>query len=302
VERIAYSGWQRCYRLTNDLVDLIITADVGPRVIRFGFRDGDNQFWEDPDLLGRTGGGEWVNYGGHRLWHAPEAQPRTYAPDNGPVRVEERDGVGHFIQPVEPSTGIQKSMEIELDPDVARVRVTHRLRNTNLWPVTLAPWALSVMAPGGTGILPLPPRGTHAEQLQPNTRLTLWAYTDMSDPRWSWATRYVLLRQDAQADTPQKVGSYVPQGWVGYARANALFVTVFTPAPRVDYPDMGANAELFTNSHMLEVETLGPLAEVAPEAQVSHVETWHLFEGVPQPETEGDVVAQVEPLVASLAQ
>ncbi len=300
MERITYKGWQRCYRLTNDLVDLVVTADVGPRVIRFGFVGGENQFWEDPDLLGCTGGDQWVNYGGHRLWHAPEVQPRTYAPDNDPVRVDERDGTACFIQPIEPTTGIQKSLEIRLEPDAAAVQVTHRLHNTNLWPVTLAPWAISVMAPGGTGVLPLPPRGPHAQNLQPNTRLVLWAYTDMEDPRWTWGTRYVLLRQDRERVTEQKAGAYVPRGWVAYARAGTLFVTTVTPVPGADYPDLGANVELFTNSQMLEVETLGPLANLEPGGDISHVETWHLFDGVPRPRTDEDVVAHVEPLVAPL--
>ena len=59
-----------------------------------------------------------------------------------------------------------------------RVRVTHRLHNRGLWPVTLAPWALSAMAPGGTAILPLPPRGSHADNLLPVSHLVSWAYTD----------------------------------------------------------------------------------------------------------------------------
>ena len=300
MEKITYGDWDRCYRLANDVVELVVTADVGPRVIRFGFVDGENQFWEDPALLGHTGGDEWVNYGGHRLWHAPEARPRTYAPDNEPIRVDQVDGAARFTQPVEPTTGIEKSLALRLDPDAARVEVTHHLHNTNLWPVTLAPWALSVMAPGGVGILPLSPRGAHEENLQPNTRLTLWAYTDMADPRWTLGTRYVLLRQVPGAETAQKVGTYAPQGWVAYARAGALFVTTVTPEAGATYPDLGANVELFTNADMLEVETLGPLATLEPGADLAYVETWHLFDGVLQPQTEEDVVTHVEPLVAPL--
>jgi hypothetical protein len=130
--------------------------------------------------------------------------------------------------------------------------------------------------------------------------MTLWAYTDMRDPRWTWGTRYVLLRQVPGAETPQKVGTYTPQGWVAYARAGTLFVTTVTPEPGADYPDLGANVELFTNADMLEVETLGPLVTLTPGAGLSHVETWHLFDGVPQPETEEDVDADVEPMVAPL--
>ncbi len=37
VEKTAYKGWQNCYRVTNGKIELIVTGDVGPRVIRFGF-------------------------------------------------------------------------------------------------------------------------------------------------------------------------------------------------------------------------------------------------------------------------
>jgi hypothetical protein len=294
---ISYKGWERCYRLTNGTVELVVTGDVGPRVIRFGFVDDANEFWEAPGLLGKTGGDAWVNYGGHRLWHAPEAEPRTYAPDNAPVTsVEEREDFVRFVQPVEASTGIGKAMDISLDPEAARVIVTHRLRNTNLWAVELAPWALSVMAPGGTAVIPLPPRGPHPENLAPNSRLVLWAYTDMTDPRWTWGERFVLLRQDPQTAKPQKVGAFVPDGWAAYVRDEHLFLKTFDVA-QGDYPDLGANVETFTNTKMLELETLAPLVKLAPGAEVTYVEHWRLFDGVPTPASDEDVAREVLPLV-----
>ena len=85
MEKVEYKGWSNCVRLSNDLVDLIATTDVGPRIIRFGFVGGENEFKEYEDMMGQTGGDEWRTYGGHRLWHAPEVQPRTYFPDNAPI-------------------------------------------------------------------------------------------------------------------------------------------------------------------------------------------------------------------------
>jgi hypothetical protein len=300
MEKIEYRGWENCYRLSNDVVDLIVTADVGPRIIRFGFVDGENEFYEDEALWGRTGGDAWVNYGGHRLWHAPEARPRTYASDNDPVAVEVHKGFVRFAQPVERSTGIRKEMDVWLDPRAAHVRVVHRLRNANLWPVELAPWALSVMAQGGTGILPLPPRGAHEEHLLPTGSLALWAYTDMADPRWTWGSRYVLLRQDPRAETAQKVGLAAPDGWAAYARDGHLFVVTFPYLPTACYPDRGSNAELFTNDAFLEVETLGPLSLLAPGDAVEHVEEWYLFDGVPQPRHDAGVDEHLMPEIAPL--
>ena len=78
IETIAYGGWDNCLRLSNDKIEIVITLDVGPRLIRLGFPGGPNHFKEFPETLGQTGGTEWNSYGGHRLWHAPEQMPRTY--------------------------------------------------------------------------------------------------------------------------------------------------------------------------------------------------------------------------------
>ena len=45
-------------------------------------------FKEFPDQLGLTKSDKWLLFGGHRLWHAPEAA-RTYYPDFEPVLVQE---------------------------------------------------------------------------------------------------------------------------------------------------------------------------------------------------------------------
>lgn len=297
---MSYQGWENCYRLTDGCVELVVTADVGPRVIRFGFVDGENEFWENERWLGKRGGDEWVNYGGHRLWHAPESQPRTYTPDNDPVNVEEHGDFTRFVQPVEPLTGIQKALDIYPGGEDGGVRVVHRLRNTNLWEVAMAPWALSVMAGGGTAILPLPPRGPHPENLRPKSSLILWAYTDLHDPRWTLGTRYILLRQDATVSSVQKIGAPVPDGWVAYAREGHLFVKVFAYVPGAIYPDLGASVELFTNSEMVEVETLSPMVRLAPDAEVEYEERWYLFDGVATPSNDEDVEATVLSCVESI--
>jgi hypothetical protein len=298
VRQVEYGRWPNCYRLTNGVWELVVTTDVGPRVIRCGFAGADNEFKEYPDHLGQKGGGDWRVYGGHRLWHAPEHKTRTYFPDNSPVKVEARDNAVRLVQEIESTTGIQKEIELVMAPDAACATVTHRLRNTNPSPVTLAPWALTVMAPGGTAILPLPPRGSHPEDLLPGSTLTLWKYTDMSDPRWTWGRKYILLRQDsARTVNPQKIGAAAPDGWAAYARGGHLFLKTFRHDPAATYPDRGCSVEVFTNQDMLELETLGPLVALSPGAAVEHVEQWRLFRDVPIPRNDADIDAHIVPLV-----
>src|SRR5436309_8030777 len=92
VEKVEYKGWKNNLKISNGTVELIATLDVGPRIIRYGFSGGENALKEYADQLGKSGEKDWQIRGGHRLWHAPEAQPRTYFPDNSPVEFKELPG------------------------------------------------------------------------------------------------------------------------------------------------------------------------------------------------------------------
>jgi len=298
IEKINYEGWPNSYRLSNNLIDLVVTTDMGPRIIRFGFVNRQNEFKEYADQIGKIGGQAWRIYGGHRLWHAPESIPRSYSPDNLPITLEEHPGFIRLIQPVEKDTGIQKEIDISLEPETASVRVIHQLRNLNLWQVELAPWAMTVMEVGGTAILPLPPRQPYEENVQPTNCMTLWAYTDMTDSRWTWGRGHVLLRQDVDRKSPQKIGLMAPDGWIAYARNNHLFVKRATYVTETAYPDYGCSLEVFTNGDMLEAETLGPLTRLEPQGEVEHREDWYLFDGVATPQNDNDVINNILPKIA----
>ncbi len=295
VERIAYGGWDECYRLSNGIVEIVATAQVGPRLIRFGFVDGANEFAEFADQLGKVGGDEWRIYGGHRLWHAPEHPERTYYPDNEPVQVRVVDEwTLELTQLTEKTTGIQKRLRVRLSPDAASVTVTHILINRNLWAIELAAWAISVMAPGGVAILPQPPFIPHPEKLLPARPLVQWHYTDMTDPRWKFGRKFILLRQDPTRPQPQKLGLANSAGWCAYANGDRLFVKTFRHIADAPYPDFGCSTEVFTNADMLELETLSPLTKLQPDEALEHEERWHLFRGVTVSEDE-------EPLAQTLA-
>lgn len=280
MEKMSYGGWPNCIRLSNGSIELIATTDVGPRVIRLGFVGGQNFFAEYPDQMGKTGGDEWRIYGGHRLWHAPEASPRTYAPDNDPVQTEWNGSTLKLIQAVEASTGIQKEMEITIESDADRISLVHRLINHNLWDVDLAPWTLTVMTKNGRAVYPQEPYRPHPEYLLPARPMVLWHYTDLSDPRWIIGPKYLQLRQDPRAATKEKVGLLNKQGWAAYVLGGEVFIKRFPYREGAEYPDYGCNFETFTDADMLEIESVGPLTRLhAGGGAVEHVETWHLFKG-----------------------
>lgn len=299
MEKIEYKGWQNCIRLANREIEVIATTDIGPRIMRAGFIGGQNFLMNVAAEMGLTGGTEWRFYGGHRLWHAPEISPRTYAPDNDAVDFEWDTTTLILKQKVEESTGIEKQIMIRVHNDTNVVEVKHRLINRNLWTIELAPWALSVMAVGGRAVYPQEEYRPHPEYFAPARPLVLWHYTDMSDSRWIWGKKYIQLRQSQSLSSKQKCGFLNKQGWAAYVLHDEVMIKRYAFEPGAIYPDYGCNTETFTNAEFLEIETLGPFAAIEPGAHVDHDEHW-LFTKCVCSEQEDDIDEKILPLVRSM--
>jgi hypothetical protein len=299
VEKVNYLGLPNCYRISNGTVELIVTTDVGPRILRYAFHDEENILGEVPDAVVQTELGEWRPLGGHRLWAAPEARPRSYAPDSDPVIFEiEGSNTIRLMQQVEAATGIQKEMTIVLDKEGTGVSVHHKITNRNLWAIEASPWALTIMQGGGEAIFPQEPYRAHSEYLLPARPLVLWHYTDLSDPRWTLGKKYIRLRTDEHLIEPQKIGITNKQGWAAYRLGQTLFVKRAGYIEGATYPDCGSNFETFTAASFIEVETLAPLHRLEPGASIDHTERWFLFRNINLGTTEESFDAALGPVLA----
>lgn len=283
---VAIEHWRDCRVVSNGCIELVAPRSFGPRIMGCGFTGGRNLFKIFPD----EGPGVRVR-GGHRLWVAPERKEVTWVLDNDPVEFARLEDGLRIIGTQEPSTGLQKELVIRFNECPNEVEVAHRILNRNVWPVELAPWALTQTAPGGLAISGFPPRGKHPEMLLPTHPLVMWAYTSLGDPRWTWGDRFFSLRQDSDAAEPQKIGLLNPHGWMAYLLDDQIFFKYAEADPTLPYPDFGCSVELFTNRFMMELETLGPLATVPPGGSVEHTEHWILLRGVKLVDSSDDAIA-----------
>ena len=153
VEKVNFCGWKNCIQISSGDFRLIATTEIGPRIIGAFLGDSENLFFAEPDTAGKKGGTEWNGFGGHRLWHSPEEFPRTYTVDNSPVEYEVTKNSVVFFQPADNLSGIEKRIEI-IPGKKDMFRIVHTLTNRNAWEVVCGAWAITMMAPGGTGIFP----------------------------------------------------------------------------------------------------------------------------------------------------
>jgi hypothetical protein len=300
-----YGGWARNLILSNGEVEVVITLEVGPRIIRYARVGGPNRLGELASELGRSGETEWKLRGGHRLWVAPEDPDRTYAPDNGPV-LHRSAGEGVLVESApDERLGLARAIEIALAPRGSEVRLVHRIRNQSGRAQTLAPWALTVLAPGGVALVPLPPRGRHPgasarspADFAPHLTMALWPYFRFDDPRLKLGSRFLRLCQDG-AHSSTKLGLAHREGWVAYWNVGSLFVKRFGYEEGAAYPDGGCNFETYTDEQVLELESLGPMVSLGPGEETVHRETWYLFDGVPAPGSDHDLADSLPPLFGS---
>jgi hypothetical protein len=301
VEEKHYKSFGKCVFLSNGIVEIAVTVDLGPRIIRFGFSGGENVLYEQEsfdkseptnDVYSVFGDeGVWHSYGGHRLWISPEAMPRTYYPDNKPVSYTVEGNRLTVTHNPQNYTNFALTTAVELSPDTAEVYLCHKLTNIGAWPVEAAPWAVTVMAAGGTEIIPQPTRNTG---LINNRVIGVWPYTKMNDSRVYFGDRYILLRQDKDRDGPFKIGLNSEHGYAAYVNRGNMFVKYFDTLPGALYPDGGMSYETYTNPDILEMESIGPLKKMSPGETVDHKEKWRLIKNV------ADIASNDETVIENL--
>ena len=222
--------------------------------------------------------GDFHFRGGHRLWHSPEAMPRSYIPDDDISITDLPDGV-ILEAKTEPGANIRKQIEIRLAADKPSVTLIHTLINDGMWQVELAPWAITQFRLGGTAILPMPVGNADAAGLLHNRQVSLWPYTRINDSRVTWDDQFVLFKADAMLP-PFKIGYFNSTGWLAYWVDGVLFRKTFDVLSGLPHPDNNCNAEMYCGDQFVELESVAPLTKLLPGASVSHTETWDIFYGL----------------------
>jgi hypothetical protein len=274
VRSIKYKGYGNCIEVSNGIVEILVTVDFGPRIIKYGFHNERNEFCERPDENMKVGNDTWYIRGGHRLWHSPENDPRTYWPDNSSVEWQRIDGGIKVVQNVEPWVQIKKEIEITLNQEDSGVKVAHKLTNENAWPIELSAWAVTMMAPGGFEIIPMPDSETG---LLPNRMIALWPYAKMNDTRVKWGDKYIILKQNPDMKQHFKLGITNEHGWAAYYNNGNMFVKKFAYSKGARYPDFGVSYESYTSDTVLEMESLSPLETIEPHKEITYDENWKLI-------------------------
>ena len=212
-----FKNYGKCAVFERGGVKLMVTLDVGPRIIWFG--TGEFNFMNEDLERNVQKGGEffdehygkgatWYLYGGHRVWKSPE-DLETYTPDNFPVEADVRGNGGTFTCRV--AKWLDYALDVEMDEN-GGVTVRNTVTNKSA-ERTLAVWGLTVARKGGTLVLPL---NDPVDDLNPVYNLVRWPYNDPADARLRVGGKFLTLRQTDREDAI-KIGTFAKKGEAYYA-------------------------------------------------------------------------------------
>jgi len=264
--------------IENDHFLLESLVDAGPRVVRLiPAWLGENILAETPDAVIRTGLGEYRYFGGHRLWLAPKMVSQTYFPDNHGVTAHEVKNGLNLVGSIEPDTHARKSMSIRTSPSRPIIMIKHLIKNHGTDPIRLAPCAITMMRPNSIALLPQQLGTLDADGFLPNRNFSLWSYSQWDDPRLKLGREYIKIESDT-TKRAFRFGYFNSYGWLGYIFQDVLFVKRFGVRRDETYPDNGCNAEVYVTDRVLELESLGALADLQPQEEIVYTETWEIYE------------------------
>jgi hypothetical protein len=160
IEKTTYRGWS-AYKLTNGIVSLYVTPQIGGRIIQMQLGD-QEYFFVNHELEGKVlpesqnnPQSGWSNYGGHKVWPGPEgwgsdaewASIPDYLIDGSPYKSEiVKDGPQEVAirvtSPPDARTGIQLERTAHVYADTTRIKVDQLMRNISKRQVRWGIWHL----------------------------------------------------------------------------------------------------------------------------------------------------------------
>jgi hypothetical protein len=318
VEETDCRGW-KTLKMFNELVELYIVPEIGGRIIQFVF-DGHGYLFVNDSLAGKLlpyKEGEWNNYGGDKLWPAPQGWdgphqwpgPGDPVLDGGKFRYRILQAQGnraslHLTSPPDNGkTGIQFSRVISLTAGRPEVSLENTMTNVSAREVSWSVWSVTqIDASNSEGegyndrlefFCALNPRS-----IFPKKCTVLYGSPD--NPAWMPDSERDIFRGRYNY-VVGKAGIDSPGGWLASVdgRTGHVLVQRYNFFPGKKYPD-DCSVEFWINGAgsfiagkaliqnepdpektpaYLEMEILSPIVTLAPGQSYTFKTAWKAMKG-----------------------
>jgi len=332
--------------LKNNLIELQVVPEIGGRIIQYKLGD-YGFFWVNdqlacteppPTRLGPNG--EWLNYGGEKIWLAPQGRdndqqwpgPPDPVLDGGPytpelIKENNKLTAIKLTSEKDKRSGIQLSRVISIFDDTTHVSIDATMKNIDTKPCRWGIWPVAQFDTSnrhGDGFnenywtyCPINPNSMYHKGY--NVMLGLVTHLSYKP---DYDNGIMRLHYDYRVG---KIGLDASAGWLATLDATDgyVFVHRFTYHPGKEYPD-GASVEFWMNGlgelvawksevikmpenlkdnpYLLESELLSPFATLSPRQSYTFHYDWYTAKVPPGSDVTAcnDIGVTCKPLSAKL--
>jgi len=271
VETVEYRGWKGCAKLTNDSVELIVVPQIG-RIMHFGYKGKENLLWVNEALFGTAPQKGYLNWGGDKVWWAPQAEwkwPPDAGLDGSPYEMTVTKTLVRLRSPLGRLHPIRLTREITLAPFGPEARITNALENRGA-AKSLSVWQVTQVNDPSEVILPIASTGKMPSGF--NVQIG-----DKLDPQFH-VRKPDALYIKRSTEKAFKFGAK-GTGEISAKIGSVIFTSRSETVRRATYPDGDAAQEVFTSpdpSKYVELEHLSPLIKMEPRQVAIQKVTWRL--------------------------
>ncbi len=288
INEVNYLNYGKCISIKNDVSEMIVSIEFGPKIVFWGYINGENLLLESSNVNDSS-------TFGHYLWLSTRTTTKDYNDFIQPIVYSISSGMVRFDYPKDILDNMYLSMEIILSNESADAMVIHRVKNLSSETKSISITAHTHLKNNGFLILPQNDDDTLPF---PNRCIALWPYTRLNDPRLFLGNKFITISYNSNLEYPFKIGINNRKGWACYLNDNIAFIKRYVHNQGARYPDFGCSIEAYTNSHNINVNSTSPFYITEHKEIVKHVENWSIFDAQSQPQINNE--KQIEEFINNL--
>lgn len=268
ITEINYKDYNNCLRVTNNLVELVISIEHEIRIIKYAFVGGENHFREE---------GSCNDLGGHRFGYINQFNHKSDFINDDQIQYQKISNGIRLIQNIEKWTQMRKVIEIIFEENSSEVKVIYKVISLNAFDINISLFSSTTLKDGGIEIIPFY-RGDNLEI--PDKSLVFWPYSNLRDSRVYFGDRYIAMKVNHDVQDKFRIGLNARVGF--YYNDHGMFIkeVVYSPSDSIEYPNRGCNYESFITENYLEMQSNSPIYKLSMNNSITHTEIWNIYRDV----------------------
>ncbi len=280
IKQINLKYYGKCVSINNGTVKVIVSVDVGPKIIFWGYTNGENMLYipynileYDEHISQKIPPDIFFKRYGHEIMLEYENSNPVVLSSGTTIYSILQDGVVFSCS--SPKLGISTNLEIIIQDSSNSIMIVHSIENINEKAQSFSICSSTFVTQDGTLIVP-----QNVEDLgnSPNRVLALWKKSNINDSRL-YVTNEYLRFNNLSTDNLSvlKLGINNRQAWSTYTKDGITFLKHYLHNKKAKYLNFDSSFIIDSKKALLSLKVLSPIYNVQKNEIAKMAEYWSLF-------------------------